>query len=452
MIASQESLKDRYDCVVMGAGPGGCTAATIVADAGYSTLLVEREEVPRFHVGESLMPEIYWTLERLGLVDQMEQEGFVRKVGVQFVSSNGRESAPFFFRLHDDRESSDTWHVERGRFDKMLFDNAARKGVDCFDRTRVLDVELDDSATPQHRVKLQVGREEARTVSTRVVVDATGQSALLANRLGLMEVNQKLKKAAIWSYFKGAERLPEGQNMTTILHTCDKSAWFWYIPLSNDVVSVGVVSDHAYLLDRKRGTPEAIFQSELERCEAVKSRVASARVEGKYHVAKEFSYTTTQHAGPGWVLVGDAFGFIDPIYSSGVYLALKSGEAAGDAIVSGFESGDLSGQRLGQWADDYKRGAELIRRLVHAYYTNEFSFGAFMKEYPEHQGRLTDLLIGRVFGGDVAQIFDDMDPALKKVIEMADHATDKDSTTTADNTTCDDTTCDDTTDDTQLNS
>ena len=196
-----------------------------------------------------------------------------------------------------------------------------------------------------------------------------------------------------------------------ILHTNDKKAWFWYIPLSNDIVSVGVVGNNDYLL-KNRGKPDEIFCEEVGKCENVARRIVDSQHEGRYHVAKEFSYWSHQQSGPGWVLIGDAFGFIDPVYSSGVYLALKSGELAADAVVEGFRKNDLSAKQLGNWAEDFKKGAQWIRKLVHAFYTDEFSFGQFMKSHPEHQGNLTDLLIGRVWHEGVGKIFDDMDPVL----------------------------------------
>ena len=401
---------DNYDCVVIGAGPAGCTAAALVAESGQETLLVEREKVPRFHVGESLMPETYWTLQRLGVLERMRRSGFVPKVGVQFVNQSGRESQPFLFNQHDPRECSTTWHVERDRFDQLLFENARDKGAKCLDETRVISVDLQPRSP--HRLRLQTSDGATLSISSRVVVDASGQSAILANRLGLREENRQLRKASIWTYYRGADRSNDPtQNTTIILHTSDKQAWFWYIPLSNDIVSVGVVSDNDYLL-KGRGSPEATYAEELAKCRAVCERVAGAERVGKFHVAKEFSYTTRQHAGDGWVLIGDAFGFIDPIYSSGVFLALKSGEMAADAIIDGLQRDDLSGAQLGRWSEGFQQGVHWIRKLVEAFYTDEFSFGAFMKQFPQHRGNLTDLLIGRVFDHQVGQIFDDLDPVL----------------------------------------
>jgi flavin-dependent dehydrogenase len=145
----------------------------------------------------------------------------------------------------------------------------------------------------------------------------------------------------------------------------------------------------------------------------------NAELTSEFRVAKEFSYKTTQHAGNGWVLVGDAWGFIDPIYSSGVYFALKSGEHAADAINDALTTGDTSGKQLGRWVDEFHAGTKLIRQLVDAYYTNEFSFGRFMKAHPEHKGNLTDLLIGRIFYDGAGRIFDDMNLELAKAKQAA---------------------------------
>ncbi len=406
-----------YDCVVIGAGPAGGTVACLVAEKGWRTLLVEREAFPRFHVGESLMPETFWTFERLGILDDMRRIGFTRKNGVQFVNHNDKESQPFFFDQHDPRDCSTTFHVHRADFDNLLFATATKRGAECCDQTRVVDVTF--NSKPPHSVRLQGADNVERTVSARIVVDATGQQSLLANKLNLRVVDKNLKKAAIWTYFEGAQRNGAPQpEVTCVLHTKAKDAWFWYIPLNDNTVSVGVVGDNDFLL-KGRKTPEATFAAELENCPGVVRRIAGSRQVGRYHVAKEFSYTTRQHAGDGWVLVGDAFGFIDPIYSSGVFLALKSGELAADAIIDGLRNHDLSGQHLSRWCDEFNGGIVWIRKLVQAFYTKEFSFGAFMKEYPQHAGNLTDLLVGRVFEGDPGKIFKEMDPWLEQLKQSA---------------------------------
>ncbi len=403
-------MKSEYDCIVLGGGPAGCTAAALVAEAGYSTLLLEREKVPRFHVGESLMPESYWTLQRLGVLEQMKRSEFVEKHSVQFISGNGKESQPFFFEEHDDHESSQTWQVERAEFDKMLFDNAAEKGAECHDETRVLDVVFDDGRAVA--IKVQTKNGAHRELAANVIMDGTGQQCLIANKLGLKRVIPKLRKAAIWTYFENAERIPGNHGgATLIFQTCSEAAWFWYIPLSKGITSVGLVGDTDFVL-RSRPTPEDAFCEELGNCAALAGRLEQAKMVNGYRVAKEFSYTTSQHAGPGWVLIGDAFGFIDPIYSSGVFFALKTGEMAADCVIAGLRDGDLSREALGAWTKSFEEGAQWISKLVDAYYEKRFSFGSFMKQFPMHRGNLTDLLIGRVFHEGAGTIFDDMEPAI----------------------------------------
>jgi len=401
-----------YDCLVIGAGPAGCTVASLVAERGHRTLLVERDAMPRFHVGESLMPEAYWTFKRLGILEEMKRIGFIRKNGVQFVNHNDKESQPFFFEDHNPNEASVSWHVERKEFDKLLYDTAGKRGANCLDQTRVTDITIKEN--PPHNVAIVDANGKKQALSASVVVDATGQQSMLANRLNLKEVNPDLKKSAIWTYYQGAKRnggqTPE---VTCILQTENKDSWFWYIPLSNDTVSVGVVGDNEYLL-KGRGKPEQTFAEEMEKCPGIQRRLAGSQQSDRFHVAKEFSYTTSQHAGDGWLLVGDAYGFIDPIYSSGVFLAMKSGELAADAICDGLRRNDLSADQLSMWTYEYDHAINSIRRLVHAFYTKEFSFGAFMKDHPHHRGNLTDLLIGRVFDGHPEKIFDEMEPWIEK--------------------------------------
>jgi len=404
-------MKQAYDCIVIGGGPAGSTVAALAAEAGRPTLLVEREKFPRFHVGESLMPETYWVLKRLGVLKKMQSSKFVEKRSVQFISNSGRESQPFFFDEHDPRECSVTWQVERAYFDQMLFDNAAEKGADCHDQTRVHEVLFEGDRAVGVRLSDPDGQD--RTIESRVVVDATGQHALLANRLKLKEDNPDLHKAAIWGYYKNARR-DSGRNhgATIIMHTSDKKCWFWFIPLPEDITSIGLVGDNSYLL-KGRGSPTEIFEDELVKCPPLIDRLMDADLVSNFHVAKEVSYATRQPAGEGWVLVGDAYGCVDPIYSSGVFFALKSGEMAADCIIDGLARGDTSGGQLGKWAAEFNDGVKWIKKLVEAFYTNEFSFGRFMKEHPQHKDNLTDILIRRVFHDEAGRIFEEMDPELE---------------------------------------
>lgn len=414
---SPKELQESYDCIVMGAGPSGSTTATLVAKAGFNVLLVERERFPRRHVGESLMPDIYFTFEKLGILDKLKQSGYAKKVGVQFVNHAGRESAPFLFRWNDPNEWSETWHIPRPEFDQMMFDTAAENGVDAMQGVRVLEVLFEGERAVG--VKLQCnsddGATETREVRAKVVVDATGQSAILSNKLGLRRVNPDLKKAAVWGHFKGAKRDTEhGGVYTIVLHTNQRKSWFWYIPQADDVVSIGVVGDNDYML-KGRGTPAEIFFQEVDKCPAVKGRMEGATQVDDLIVTKEFSYLTDRSAGDGWVLVGDAWGFIDPVYSSGVFFALKSGELASECIIDALQANDPSEERLGKWLPGFKEKTNWVRKLVHAFYSGGFRVGKFVKEFPHHRGELTDLLVGRVFNDRVGGIFKDLDPFMERM-------------------------------------
>ena len=411
------NLKEKYDCIIVGGGPAGSSAATIVSQAGFDTLLLEREAMPRYHIGESLMPEAFWCFERLGVLDQMRNSDYVRKVSVQFVSSTGKESQPFFFKQHDPRECSSTWQVERAEFDHMLFKNAAANGASCVDQARVMDVLMDGDRAVG--VTVQTSEGTSKEVRAKVVVDATGLQAVIANRMGLRRDEEDLKKIAIWSYFENAEREPgEHGGATIILHTEKKDSWFWFIPLRNGITSVGVVGDRSYMLE-DRDSPEQTFADELALCPAMQRRLALSTNIEKYRVAREFSYTTTQQSGDGWVLVGDAMGFIDPIYSSGVYFALQSGIMAADVVVTGLRNDDTSATQLASWVDEFKEGTQWIRKLVDVYYCNPFSMGRFLKMYPQYIGNITDLLIGRIFYDGAGAVFQHLDPAMQMAIDDA---------------------------------
>ncbi len=404
-------MNSQYDCIVIGGGPAGSTTAALVAQGGFQVLQLERESMPRQHVGESLMPETYWVFQRLGVLERLKQSAWSQKVGVQFVSDAGKESAPFFFRNHDPHESTQTWHVDRAEFDQMLFENAASLGATCQDRTRVVDVIFKDERAVG--VKVQVPSGEIQEIYAQVIVDASGQQSVVATKKGLRTVNPHLKKAAIWCHYRGAYRDEAGGGVkTVIMHTAEKKSWFWYIPQSNNMVSVGVVGDRDYLL-KGRGTPQQVFEEEQQLCPTLCCWLHEAEPVNEMKVAKEFSYTTSRSAGDGWVLVGDAWGFIDPVYSSGVYFALKSGELAADCIIGAIKNNDTTANALGSWVPEFSKQTGLIRKLVHAFYSGEFRVGRFLQEFPHHQEELVDLLIGRVFSGRTGEIFEDLYPWIR---------------------------------------
>ena len=395
------------DVVVMGGGPAGCTAATLVAMRGFRVALLEREKTPPFKVGESLVPYTYETFARLGIVERLKASHFQKKHSVQFFSASGRGSAPFYFSETDPHERSTTWQVRRSELDALLLENAADRGVEVRQGIQVQDVLFDGDRAVGVRARAADGA--AFELPARVVVDATGRSALIARKLGLKVSEPHLRKVSIFSHFRGAKRDPGiDEGATLIMHTRNRDSWFWYIPLAGDVVSVGVVGDLGYLMGQGADA-QARFDEEIRNCPALEERLRGAEQAIPVRVVQDFSYCAERIAGDGWVLVGDAFAFLDPIYSTGVLLALRSGEWAADAIADGLTRNDVSGAALGAFAEPFIAGMRAFRKMVYAFYDRDFNFADFLKAHPECRQGVIDILSGNVFGSGVESIFGPME-------------------------------------------
>lgn len=407
----------RRDVIVVGGGPGGATLAALVAERGYNVTLYERNAESTFKVGESLMPGTYWTFQRLGLLDKLSKLAFPRKYSVQFYGASGKASAPFYFNENNPHESSVTWQVLRSEFDALMLENAEEKGARVVRGASVLEVLLKGSRAVGVRVKLPDGSIE--DVAGRVVVDASGQSALLSRKLKISKVEPTLRKASVFTHFENGVRDPGiDEGATLILNTENKDSWFWYIPLPANRASVGVVGDLDYLFGDRSLDAQGIFDRELALCAPMQARLSEATQVFPMKTTKDFSYRASRVAGNGWVLVGDAYGFLDPVYSSGVFLALKSGEMAADAVIDGLANDDLSGDRLGRFQDEYLRGMESIRKLVYAFYVKDFNFGRFLSAHPDCTQGIIDILSGNVYREDVSAIFGPM----SKMCELPDAA------------------------------
>ncbi|MFN7933453.1 MAG: NAD(P)/FAD-dependent oxidoreductase [Bryobacteraceae bacterium] len=399
-------MHESADVIVIGGGPAGSTTSTLIAQRGHKVQLFEREKFPRFHIGESLIPETYWVLKRLGMLDKMKNSHFVKKYSVQFVSASGKLSAPFYFWDNKPHECSQTWQVVRSEFDQMMLNNAREHGVEAHEGVHVQDVLFEDNRAVGVRVREEDGT--IREVRAKVVVDASGQSGLLQHKFKLRVWDPILNKGAIWTYWEGAYRdTGKDEGATIVLQTANKKGWFWYIPLHDNRISVGVVAPFDYLF-KGRNNHEKTYEEEVAACPAVQERVANAKRVTGYFATRDYSYRATQVAGDGWVMVGDAFGFLDPLYSSGVLLALKSGELAADAICEGFEKNDLSAAQLGKWGDGFNHGVDRMRRLVCEYYAG-FNFGKFVRNYPHLRGTVTDLLIGDLFNERVDCVWEPLE-------------------------------------------
>ena len=397
-------MKQGYDCIVIGGGPAGSTVSTLLAQYGHRVLLLERSRFPRHHIGESLMPETYWVFKRLGMLPKMKKANFVSKESVQFVSSSGQESQPYFFPDRDPNEWAYTWQVQRDKFDKIMLDNAREHGVEVREGVSVKEVLFEGKRAIGVRA---IDNGETRDLHCKVVIDASGVNGLLSKQLGIREGEPGLKNAAIYAYWKGAKRDP-GRNAgaTLVIYTPDKQGWFWSIPQENDITSIGVVGKTQFLITGRGDDPLATLEEEIARTPGIRRRIEGAERISHAYVTSDFTYRAKRIAGDGWVLCGDAFGFLDPIYSSGVFLALKMGELTADTVHAALQENDLSAERLGRHGPKVARGMQLIRQLVYAFYNPNFSFGAFNRDYPQFHDQVVRLLIGDVFEkDDFAEVF-----------------------------------------------
>ena len=399
---------NRYDAIVIGAGPSGSTAAAVLASKGRRVLAIEREKFPRYHVGESLIPYTYFPLERIGMIERMKKSHFPSKYSVQFVSRRGNLSQPFYFFEHLKHEAACTWQVLRSEFDQMLMDNAREKGAEVLEETKVTATIDENGAVAGVRAKAKDGG----TLEFRapITIDATGRDSLSMLHNNWRVRDHQLKKISIWTYYKGALRDPGRDEGATTIASIPERGWFWYIPLPDDMVSVGVVAESDYLYRDTRDLEE-IFLREVTNNRWIEKHLAIGRRTEPLRVTGEFSYRSRYTAAAGLVLTGDAFGFLDPVFSSGLFFALRGGELVADAVDAALTAGDYSAQRFNDYADEMCSGMEAMRRLVYAFYDHGFSFADLMKEHPELSPDLTDCLIGNLSR--------DFEPLFKAVSKFA---------------------------------
>ncbi len=398
-------MRESFDAVIIGGGPSGSCAAAILGEYGHRTLVLEREKFPRYHIGESLIPFTYGPLERIGMIPKMKKSHFVKKYSASFVQPDGRPSQPFYFFTRYDRESvAQTWQVLRSEFDEMLLNNAREKGATVREQTKVNRLLVEDGQVVGVEA---TDRETGRTyeVSARITLDCTGKDAFTANQRGWRMNDPYLNKIAVWTYYRGSQRGKDiDEGATTVAYVPDKG-WFWHIPQHDDMVSVGIVAEGKYLTRGGVREPREIFHREVEENQWIKSRLATGQSTGEYFITSEYSRHSRHCAAPGLVLVGDAFAFLDPIFSSGVMLALKSGQVVAEEIHQGLIENDLSPARFARYGEQMRQGVENMRKLVYAFYDPHFSFREVIKAHPEAGGLITDCLSGDV-NKDFSQLWE----------------------------------------------
>jgi flavin-dependent dehydrogenase len=316
------------DVLVIGGGPAGSTAAALLARRGHRVAVIEKARHPRFHIGESLLPANLPLFERLGVADEVRAIG-MQKWGAEFVSSWDGRQQEFRFSEAWDKSMPFAYQVRRSEFDQILIRNAARAGAEVFEATRVCAVDLGDGASP---VQVQVQREDGGSESwrARFLVDASGRDTFLANRLQCKRRNRRHNSAAIFGHFGGAQRNAGEREGHITIYWFDHG-WFWFIPLSDGATSVGAVVWPYYLKSRTRPVNDFLLDT-IALCPPLAERLSAARLLGEAEATGNYSYRCTRSYGDNFLLLGDAYAFIDPVFSSGVMLAMKSAFAGCDAI------------------------------------------------------------------------------------------------------------------------
>jgi flavin-dependent dehydrogenase len=315
------------DVAVIGGGPAGSTAAALLARKGYKVIALEKARHPRFHIGESLLPMNLPVFERLGVLDKVRAMG-VFKPGADFEANNERGYNNYAFARAIGDSPPHAYQVWRQDFDKMLYEHARESGADAREGHEVLKVEQPDSRDTRLEVRSDDGR--SYSIRARYLVDASGRDTFLSTEKRLRRKNNAHQSAAIFGHFRGAE--PRGgEDAGNISIYRFQYGWMWMIPLPDGVMSIGAVCRPEYLKRRKGRTTEFLLET-LHQNPGLKARMQRAELIGEVRVTGNYSYDSTQMGGPGWVLVGDAFAFLDPVFSSGVYLAMSGAEQAVEVV------------------------------------------------------------------------------------------------------------------------
>ncbi|MCA9640622.1 MAG: tryptophan 7-halogenase [Polyangiaceae bacterium] len=358
------------DVVVVGGGPAGSTCAARFAQLGHSVVLLEQDHFPRFHIGESLLPGTFKVFDAIGVTQRIESHGFLPKHAAEFVSGDGsiRRRYPFAGGLLEGRTSA--FEVDRADFDQLLLDHAEVQGVSVRRDTKVRRVHFSAGGV---EVETSSGKASATvTVSSRILIDASGQSTLVGRERGVRQLDPALKNFALFSHYTGAARGSE-QAEGDISIVLSPNGWWWVIPLAGDRTSLGLVAP-TQSLDGARAD-EAYFERQLAASSYLRERFADAERVTPVRGAADYSYACSELVGEGWMLVGDAAAFIDPVFSTGVHLAVLSGFRAAEVASAGLKrkpSGAVPHRQL----VSYQRWlAPLIQRyrgFVSGFYTPEF--------------------------------------------------------------------------------
>jgi flavin-dependent dehydrogenase len=382
------------DVLVVGGGPAGATIAALLAERGRHVVLVEKDRHPRFHIGESLLPLNLPLFEQLGVAEEIKRIGML-KYGVEFVSPYHRKAVRFEFANAWDKSLPYSYHVRRSEFDHVLLNNARSKGADVIEGCRISDVDFLEEGGA-----VAEGRDEdgqARCWRARFLVDASGRDTLLAGQLGIKHRNRKHSSAAVFAHFIGARRLP-GKAEGHISISWFDQGWFWFIPLADGMTSIGAVCRPEHLKSRK-GDLTSFFMSTIAMCPEISERLKDAKLAGPVTATGNYSYRAERMTGKDFILLGDAFAFIDPVFSSGVYLAMTSAVHGAEAVETCLRDPRAAPQALERFDAQVRPGLDALSWFIYRIRTPAFR-DLFMspRNYFRMEEAVLSLLAGDIFG------------------------------------------------------
>jgi flavin-dependent dehydrogenase len=384
--------RDVYEALVIGCGPGGSGAATFLARAGKRVLVLEKEIFPRFHIGESLLPRNMTIFREMGVLPALQAAGFPRKFGARFELSNGTLGARFAFRQGKYNREPEAIQVERAVFDHILLKHARASGADIREGWTVSKY-----ATDADGVGIEACDPGGKIHNFRAayLIDASGRGNVTGNQEGLRIEHPRHKKLAVFAHYTGVVR-DAGEANGDIIIVRLPNKWFWLIPISAEKTSVGLVIDNDEFA-REKGTPQEIFDRWVECSSAVKERMVNARRVNETRTTGDFSYYNRRLAGDRLLRVGDAAGFMDPIFSAGVFLAMWSGKLAAKVVQKSLSRGKPHRRSFANYEKRVKKGLMFYWRMVENYYTTPF-MELFLR--PTERCNLFSAVVG-VLAGEV---------------------------------------------------